>query len=242
MEPSWKRFFFIFVINSLTLKILLCQNITDTEKLYSRLQTNYNKNTRGNTEQKNPTEIGFVFQAGNLVSFDEVTASFSLSGLLYIVWKDTRMTWNETEYNGVSSITFPQNDVWIPTITLGNSMAPGGNLYLGDNKLLVRYTSDGMAYWFPGHLFKSFCAPDVRHFPFDRQVRLLCASFTVNLFLNNFYDNKYNVAWLCFTFLNADLHLVYLRCMPTSNFDIFEIKCIVLSFCYCRGVWFLNLR
>ena len=65
MEPSWKKFFFIFDFNSLTVKILLCQNITDTEKLYSRLQTNYNKNIRGNTEQKKPTEIGFVFQAGN---------------------------------------------------------------------------------------------------------------------------------------------------------------------------------
>ena len=65
--------------------------------------------------------------------------------------------------------------------------------YLGDDKLLVRYTSDGVAYWFPGHLFKSFCQPDVRHFPFDRQVRVYCISVylfsngTKYIVLNNFH-------------------------------------------------------
>ena len=172
MASSRKTVFIIFVSYSVFVKILFCQNITDTEKLYTRLQTNYNKNIRGNSDQAKPTEIGFIFSAINLVSFDEVTASFSLSGHLYITWRDTRMIWNVSEYNGISSITFPQTDVWIPTIILGNSMKDGGNLYLGDDKMLVRYTSNGVAYWFPGHLFKSFCQPDVRNFPFDRQVRV----------------------------------------------------------------------
>ena len=171
------NFFFIFIYSSLLVKILLCQNITESGKLYTRLLTNYNKNIRGTKDQGKPTKVGFIFNANNLVSFDEVTATFSLAGHLSIMWMDARMTWNETEYNGVSSVTFPQNEVWIPTITLGNSMKDGESLYLGDDKLLVRYTTNGIAYWFPGQLFKSFCSPDVRYFPFDQQVSLVCGYY-----------------------------------------------------------------
>ena len=80
------------------------------------------------------------------------------------------MTWNVSEYNGVSTITFPQNDVWIPTVALSNSQNEDESVYLGNDKLLVRYLHDGTAYWYPGQLFKSFCAPDVKDYPFDHQV------------------------------------------------------------------------
>ena len=147
-----------------------CQSITDTEKLYSDLQKNYNKNIRGTLDQSKPTNLGFIFHAAHLVAFDEVTATLSLMGYFTILWQDQRMVWNITDYNGIESINFPQNDVWIPAIVLSNSQNEGENSYLGNDKLLVRYTNVGTASWYPGQLFKSFCAPDVKNYPFDRQV------------------------------------------------------------------------
>ena len=149
---------------------LFCQKITDTENLYNILLTNYNKNIRGNIDQSQSTQLGFIFHATNLISFDELTATLSMSGYFTVVWKDERMRWNITENNGIESITFCMDDVWIPMVALSNSQNEEENVYLGNDKLLVRYTSDGTAYWYPGALFKSFCRPDVKDYPFDKLV------------------------------------------------------------------------
>ena len=170
MGKCRRNLFLIIICRALLLERGLCQNISDTENLYTSLLSNYNRNIRGNVNQSEPTEIGFAFHVSNLVSFDEVSATFSVSGYFTIIWRDERMMWNETECNGISSINFPQNDVWIPKISMSNSMKAGESLYLGNNNLLVRYRHDGVAFWYPGQLFKSFCAPDVRNFPFDHQV------------------------------------------------------------------------
>ena len=160
----------IFLYNFIFFKTFQCQSIDDTEKLYNDLIGKYNKNIRGNEDQSEPTYLAFIFHASNLVSFDEVTGTLSLAGWFTMIWRDERMEWDPEEYDGIESINFPQDDVWIPTIVLSNSQNEGENLYLGNSKLLVRYTSDGTAFWYPGHLFKSFCAPNVRDYPFDHQV------------------------------------------------------------------------
>ncbi|KAK3103364.1 hypothetical protein FSP39_018725 [Pinctada imbricata] len=36
--------------------------------------------------------------------------------------------------------------------------------------MLVRYISQGMAYWHPGDLFYTHCSPDIRDYPYDKQV------------------------------------------------------------------------
>ena len=80
---------------------VFCQNITDTENLYNTLLTNYNKNIRGNIDQSQSTQLGFIFHATNLISFDELTATLSMSCYFTVVWKDERMRWNITDYNGI---------------------------------------------------------------------------------------------------------------------------------------------
>ena len=170
MGLSGRNLVLVIICRTLLFEQGFCQNLTDTENLYTTLLSNYNKNIRGNDNQSEPTRIGFIFYVTNLVSFEEVSATFSVSGYFTILWKDERMMWNKTQCNGISSITFPQNDVWIPKISMSNSMKAGESLYLGSSNLLVRYTDEGIAAWHPSHLFKSFCAPDVRNFPFDRQV------------------------------------------------------------------------
>ena len=160
----------ILLYNFVFFKTFQCQSIDDTEKLYTDLLGKYNKHIRGHEDQSEPTYLAFIFHASNLVSFDEVTGTLSLAGWFTLLWRDERMVWDPEEYDGIESINFAQDDVWIPTILLSNSQNEGENLYLGNSKLLVRYTSDGTAYWYPGHLFKSFCAPNVRDYPFDHQV------------------------------------------------------------------------
>ena len=192
MRNTTGNSFFILICIILCQGKLYCQNITDTENLYNTLLTKYNKNIRGNINQSQSTQLGFIFHATNLISFDELTATLSMSGYFTVIWKDERMRWNVTENNGIESITFPQDDVWIPTVALSNSQNEEDNVYLGNDKLLVRYISDGTAYWYPGALFKSFCRPDVKDYPFDKQVINSYLTFYLALFIiyNYFYKAK----------------------------------------------------
>jgi len=35
-------------------------------------------------------------------------------------WRDYKLTWNESEYGGVTSITVPASFIWIPDVVLYN--------------------------------------------------------------------------------------------------------------------------
>ena len=43
---------------------------------------------------------------------------FILMGLK--IWKDEFLVWNVTEYGGISVLTFPVEDVWIPDVNIAN--------------------------------------------------------------------------------------------------------------------------
>ena len=146
------------------------QTLNNTNELYTDLTQNYNKNIRGIINQADSTIIQVKFHLSNINDYDIVNSRFSLAGYLTFQWIDQRMTWDPAKYGNVESVTFPQNDVWIPNIILGNSNRDDGLLYLGDDEVLVRYAADGSAYWYPGHLFQAYCPPNVKDFPFDTQV------------------------------------------------------------------------
>jgi len=43
-------------------------------------------------------------------------------------WRDSKLTWNESEYGGVSSITVPASWIWIPDVVLYNRCVLQTNL------------------------------------------------------------------------------------------------------------------
>ena len=145
-------------------------SINDTNKLYKKLMTDYNKDVRGTLDQTEPTWLSVQFHLISINSYSDVTGTFSLVGYFTFEWTDDRMIWNPTEYNDQYSITFPESQVWIPTIILSNSQREEDILVLGNDKILVRYDPDGTTYWYPGHLFLVFCASNIRDYPFDTQV------------------------------------------------------------------------
>ena len=157
-------------------------SINDTNKLYKKLMTDYNKDVRGTLDQTEPTWLSVQFHLISINSYSDVTGTFSLVGYFTFEWTDDRMIWNPTEYNDQYSITFPESQVWIPTIILSNSQREEDILVLGNDKILVRYDPDGTTYWYPGHLFLVFCASNIRDYPFDTQVLLL------NIFTHNSFN------------------------------------------------------
>ncbi|GFN91592.1 neuronal acetylcholine receptor subunit alpha-7 [Plakobranchus ocellatus] len=106
----------------------------------------------------------------SLFSLDEVNEkdqSVVTTGRLFLRWSDRAFVWNKGRYGNVSSIFVDQKDIWLPDITVGNSIT--SNLRLGFDELPCRVKSDGSVHWTPTVRLQTSCTIDVTYFPFDTQ-------------------------------------------------------------------------
>ncbi|XP_046573393.1 neuronal acetylcholine receptor subunit alpha-6-like [Haliotis rubra] len=103
----------------------------------------------------------------SMSDFDEVTQTVTANGFFSVSWKDEFLTWNSSEYGGVSEIRPDYGKVWRPDITIRNvvdRIQP-----LGLDFGIMKVTSQGIVFWSTGDTFKTFCQMDVTNFPLDEQ-------------------------------------------------------------------------
>lgn len=102
-----------------------------------------------------------------LQEVDEVLETFSIIGVFSIVWIDENMIWDSSNYSGINMTMFGYENVWVPELILTN---PSEKLdSFGKAWQLIRYASNGTAYWAPGNLMKATCSINVYYFPYDIQ-------------------------------------------------------------------------
>ncbi|KAK3103707.1 hypothetical protein FSP39_021180 [Pinctada imbricata] len=98
---------------------------------------------------------------------DELEEKLVTTGYLSIFWQDFRLSWDETLYNDIHIIYYPQDEVWKPDIVLYNGFQRfqqlGGSFYN------VELWSDGQVQWMPFEVFESRCSLDTTYYPFDKQ-------------------------------------------------------------------------
>ncbi|XP_067670851.1 neuronal acetylcholine receptor subunit alpha-7-like [Haliotis asinina] len=103
----------------------------------------------------------------SISDFDEVTQTVTANGFFFVTWKDEFLTWNASEYGGISEIRPDYGKVWRPYITIRNqvdSVEP-----LGLDFGIIKVAANGAVTWLPGDTFKTFCQMDVTNYPFDKQ-------------------------------------------------------------------------
>ena len=101
-------------------------------------------------------------------TFDEVNSLFSVVGVVYMNWYDSRIVWNPDFYGGIGSQLYPPSDVWYPVLMLAN---PYDSLTdIATNSTNVRFYANGLAAFTLGSVFKTTCSADVTYYPFDTQV------------------------------------------------------------------------
>lgn len=102
-----------------------------------------------------------------LVNLDEPKQILVLSAWMRWGWFDCNLVWNETDYNGTNHIILPIESVWMPDITVYESV---GEEFYGLLDYRVTILNDGtVKYGFPTKL-ETFCQLDVSQFPFDSQI------------------------------------------------------------------------
>ena len=93
---------------------------------------------------------------------------FTVSGFMYIVWRDEIIQWNPLLYNGITSQRFRREDVWYPYLALGNPYE--SSIGTGQEWNMVRIMFNGTAMFTPAEVFKATCSVDTSFYPYDTQV------------------------------------------------------------------------
>ena len=84
-------------------------------------------------------------------------------------WQDSRLKWEEKDYNDLKTISFGASEIWKPDITLMNSLDTSKSA----ESLYIRVNSIGTAIWAPSFTIRVQCPLDLVDYPFDEQVCLI---------------------------------------------------------------------
>ena len=112
-------------------------------------------------------QVSVDFALVGINSLIDSDQKLTTTGYLTVQWKDELLTWTLADYNGITSILVPQNDIWRPDLTLDNGMESKSGL--GKKFIQATVANDGSVTWSPYEVFETSCTLDVSHFPFDTQ-------------------------------------------------------------------------
>lgn len=145
-----------------------CSGVNDEERLIYDLlvASKYNKHVRPVQHKDEVVNISLGLTLSNLVSLKESDETLTSNVWIDHAWQDSRLTWNESEYSGISILRLPPGLIWIPDIVLENNNDGQYNAAFFCNVLV---TPEGYVTWLPPAIFRSSCAINVLYFPFDWQ-------------------------------------------------------------------------
>uniref|UniRef100_A0AAY4CFR2 Neuronal acetylcholine receptor subunit alpha-7 n=1 Tax=Denticeps clupeoides TaxID=299321 RepID=A0AAY4CFR2_9TELE len=135
-------------------------------RLYTNLMKNYNPLERPVFNDSHSLTVNFSFSLMQIMDVDEKNQVLTTNIWLQLYWNDYYLQWNTSEYPGVSTVRFPDSQIWTPDILLYNSADERFDATFHTNVLV---SSTGACQYLPPGIFKSTCYIDVRWFPFDVQ-------------------------------------------------------------------------
>ncbi|KAM8894982.1 neuronal acetylcholine receptor subunit alpha-7a [Spinachia spinachia] len=138
----------------------------DQRRLYKDLMENYNPLERpvSNDSQNLTVALGLSFM--QIMDVDEKKQILTTNVWLQMLWDDSYLQWNSSDYPGVTNVRFPQHLIWKPDILLYNSADDRFDATFHTNILV---NTSGSCYYIPPAILRSSCKMDVRWFPFDVQ-------------------------------------------------------------------------
>jgi len=147
------------------------------DRLIATVLKGYNPLARP-VEGEEAVDVWFGMGLIQILQIIEVEQTVKANVWLRLVWYDTRLTWDEAEYDGVPNIRLPFDSVWNPEIVLFNNANGVYEVNYKSNVVVYPY---GLVLWVPPALFVSSCSIDVRYFPFDEQkCEMIFGSWTYN--------------------------------------------------------------
>ncbi|XP_060062770.1 acetylcholine receptor subunit alpha-like [Ylistrum balloti] len=142
----------------------------DLKNLYDELfdKRNYKKVVPPFESSKEPTKIHIAFFLHGINNLDEVEGKLTTTAYLRLEWEDGFLSWNKRDFNNISYVYMPQNEVWKPDVSLNNGFTKLKEL--GDDVILVMILHNGKILWRPFEVFETKCDINITKFPFDTQI------------------------------------------------------------------------
>ncbi|XP_028289815.1 acetylcholine receptor subunit delta [Gouania willdenowi] len=159
------------VLEAVVLLALLpseCWGRNEEERLINYLlkDRGYKKDLRPVKRQQDTVDVFIALTLSNLISLKEVDETLLTNVWIEHTWYDYRLSWNESEFDGISVIRLPSTMLWLPEIVLENNNDAQFEIAYYCNVLVY---PDGLCYWLPPAIFRSSCSINVNYFPFDWQ-------------------------------------------------------------------------
>ncbi|XP_067851285.1 acetylcholine receptor subunit delta [Heptranchias perlo] len=180
-----------------------CSGRNEEERLINDLfiVRKYNKDVRPVERKEEVVDISLGLTLSNLISLKEVDETLTTNVWIKHQWYDRRLSWNVSEYSGVSILRLPPNMLWMPDIVLENNNDGQYHVAYFCNMLIY---PEGFVYWLPPAIFRSSCPINVLYFPFDWQnCSLKFISFNYNaeeinlqLETDNVNDKEFPIEWI----------------------------------------------
>ena len=142
-----------------------CSKTSKTTELLKNLTTDYSPDLRPGLDKDDPLIVNITLNLVALTKLNEVEGYISTVEFFDITWADERISWEPELYENISYLSFRSDKVWSPELIISN---PADKIYAFDEiPTMVRYNSDGLAFWRPGLVTKTLCDIQTPAYPFD---------------------------------------------------------------------------
>ncbi|XP_061669946.1 neuronal acetylcholine receptor subunit alpha-7-like [Syngnathoides biaculeatus] len=155
---------FILLVSACTVQVSF--QGPDELRLLNMLLSGYNSLERPVFNESQKLIVGVGITLRQIMDVDEKNQVVKTNIWLQMSWKDYKLQWNQSDYNGVDTLRLPADLLWRPDILLYNSADESFDPTF-HTKIVV--TSSGNCLFVPPGIFKSTCDIDLRWFPFDIQ-------------------------------------------------------------------------
>ncbi|RNA21153.1 neuronal acetylcholine receptor subunit alpha-10-like [Brachionus plicatilis] len=140
---------------------------SDESKLRQYMMTNYAPDIRPVANASSITYVNITLSNLQIMNLDEQNQVMVASAQIILQWYDEFLQWDPLEYMNQTNLAFTARDVWTPDIVLFNSADIAYSTQRDNYLLDIQY--DGNVRWIFPDLLRSYCAVDIRFFPFDSQ-------------------------------------------------------------------------
>ncbi|KAL4222511.1 5-hydroxytryptamine (serotonin) receptor 3B [Mactra antiquata] len=162
------------------LPFVTSQSYENVSTLHDNLLQNYRTNIRPLNDQTGDMIVNVTIILFSIPDVDQVRGAVSFVIQLLVEWFDERMVWTPSDHNNVSDIVLLSQDVWTPSVGIGN---PIEMIKFGEKWNQVAYFPDGHAVFGPAAKVETSCSFYLKFWPFDKQIcyiKLFSYGFTSN--------------------------------------------------------------
>ncbi|KAL7671732.1 hypothetical protein ACOME3_006635 [Neoechinorhynchus agilis] len=139
---------------------------SDMRRLHEQLFSKYNKNVLPVKDPRIPIELLLGLKLDQIVDIDERNQVMTTNVWLIHEWTDAKMTWDPSEFGGLTQIEVPSSLLWIPDVVLYNN---ADGTFVVDTVNWAHVFYNGTVKWTTPVTYKSQCDINIQYYPFDIQ-------------------------------------------------------------------------